>query len=276
MMFRSVTNTERRMQKYGVSALRLRTTLVAAPTTNNISTEPQEEGRVVALKRFCARIGKKMCLISDASQTRNHRFEISPSRSIISNQMTSQKGAVLRMAFGYAGAWFLTWTPFFVQVVSSFAAVTRSNLPPAGTVVIFVAWTTPLQGFFNFVVFMAPKVRTARMLAKRGGGRTYTSSSDNNNQNQQHLAAWCQALYMAYMDRGRHLDDRNMITNNYVERRSLWAKVTKISQTFRIIFERMNSFTVATSSRYTRSPEVAETNECVESGMGERSADASP
>jgi hypothetical protein len=39
-----------------------------------------------------------------------------PSRSTKSNKMKTQKRAVLNMAFGYAGAWFLVWTPYFAII----------------------------------------------------------------------------------------------------------------------------------------------------------------
>jgi hypothetical protein len=126
----------------------------------------------------------------------------------------------------------------------------------------FSASTTPLQGFFNFVVFMAPKVRTTRTLAMRGAR---TDSSNNNNQNQ-HLT-WRQAFYKAYMDRGRRVKDRNMRNNNRAEGRKIRAAGRKISETFRTIFERTQSFTRSTITR--TSTEVAD----LESGV--RSAAAS-
>ena len=105
-----------------------------------------------------------------------------------SNTMRSQKRAVLNMAFGYSMAWLLVWIPF---IISNFLLKSRSP---------HMAFLTPLQGFYNFVVFMAPKVRTTRMMAMRRA-----RSSNNMNQNQQHLT-WRQAFYKAYMDRGRSID----------------------------------------------------------------------
>jgi uncharacterized membrane protein len=203
MMYRSVTKIENRVQKYGVGSLRLRTT-PAAPTNTSSSADQQEaRGFVLKLKK----IVKYLCQA-------NHRFAMwcfrcppcagnagcydpeMPSRTIRSNKMASKKRAVLQMAFGYAGAWFLVWSPYFVRIV--FLIVTKSE---PDTVVILMAFMGPLQGFFNFVVFMAPKVRTTRTTAMQGAR---TDSSNNNNQNQ-HLLTWRQAFYKAYMDRGRPL-----------------------------------------------------------------------
>jgi hypothetical protein len=208
LMVRSVTKVEEQLQKYGVNALRLRTTVVAAPTTNNNSAD-QQEARGFALQtnhRFarccfpCPFAGNAGCYDPER-----------PSRTTKSNKMASQKRAVLQMAFGYAGAWLLVWTPFFVYVV--FLNVT---IFVPDTVVIFSGCMSPLQGFFNFVVFMAPKVRITRTTAMLGV-RTDTSS-DNNNQNQQHMT-WCQAFNKAYMDRGRRLEDRNMNNNDCIDGR---------------------------------------------------------
>jgi hypothetical protein len=146
-----------------------------------------------------------------------------------SNHMTSQKRAGLNMAIGYAGAWLLVWTPYFVPIIS-WIVVPNSVLLDT-VLVIFVASTLSLQGFFNFVVFMAPKVRTTKMMYIR---RARTDlSGNNNNQNQQHLT-WCQAFYKAYMHRGRRLEDGDLRTNNLTERMtSLRATVRKISEIFR-------------------------------------------
>jgi hypothetical protein len=203
--------------------------------------------------------------MSDASQT-NHRFALCclpcpacaenadcddperPSyRTTKSNKKTSKKRrAVLNMAVGYAGAWLLTWTPFFVNI--AYKIVTKS-VPD--NVLIFSSCMTPLQGFSNFLVFMAPKVRTMRTMAMRGGS---TRSSENNNQNQQHLT-WCQAFYKAYMSR-QGLEDRNMRNNNRAKRRSTIFR--KINGTFRSSIIRMKSFTA--SAIKTPSPEVIDTN----------------
>ena len=260
-MFRSVTKIEKKMQKYGVNALRLRTTL-AAPTTTNNSTD-QQEARDLGLK--LKEIVKYLCQA-------NHRFAMfcfqcppcagnagrhdpdRPSRTTKSNKMATKKRAVLQMAFGYAGAWLLVWAFYFVAVVNR-----------TYTLWIFQSAMIPLQGFFNFVVFMAPKVRSTRTSAMR---EARADSSDNNNQQQQQLR-WCQAFYKAYMDRGRRLEDRNMRTNNRRERRDIMAAMMKIGETFRNIYERMKPLKWL-SIRRTSSLEVAD----LESGG--RSAAATP
>jgi hypothetical protein len=233
MMFRSVAKIEKKMEQYGVRALRFRATLVAAPTANNNSTNQEEErGFAVTLKK----LGKYLCSRADATSQTNLRFPCAgrydperPPCTTKCNKMKTKKRAVLYMAFGYAGSWLLVWAPFFVQIV--FLIVTKSY---NDTVLIVTSSMTPLQGLLNFIVFMAPKVRTTRTMAMRGA----RTSDDSNQQNQQHLT-WCQAFYKAYMDRGRRLEDRNMRNNNRTERRNIKATGRMKGGTFRTMFERM-------------------------------------
>ena len=196
-MFRSVSNIEKQMQKYGVRALRSRTAL-AAQTTNTNSTDHQEAtGFGLAFK--IKELGKYLfCFTADASQM-NHRFAICYFRclfaddqeklslpSIKSNKMKTQKRAVLRMAFGYAGAWLLVWSPFFFQQIVSM--IFKKSV--SDTVKILTNFMIPMQGFCNFFVFMAPKTRNTRMMIMRRG-----RIQDQN-------LTWCQALHKAYMFRG--------------------------------------------------------------------------
>jgi hypothetical protein len=279
-MFRSITKIEKQIQKYGVSALRgLRRTRTPAAPTNNDNSIHQHEASYFANK--FRKLRKCLCLLMTDTSQRNHRFPIlfflcpcageagcdDPEsrqlRRTKSNQMASQKRAVLYMAYGYAGAWLLTWSAHFVSIIIFFA----KSYPP-DIALIFMSWMAPLQGFFNFLVFMAPKVRTTRTLAMRWAR---TDSSDNNNQNQQHLT-WCQAFYRAYMDRGRRLEDRNMRSNNRTERRIATAIVKKINEAFPVFFKRIKSVT-SSAIRRTSSPEFTETNEeCLESGKSAAAA----
>ena len=198
-MFRSVTNIEKQMQKYGVSALRFRTSL-AVPTANTNSADQEREAISFAGKM--EKLGQCLCLKGLAACC-FQRPRLPSRMATKSNKMTSQKRAVLHMAFGYTGAWLMVYTPYYVNV--AFLLVTKSY---QDNLVHLVASTIPLQGFFNFLVFMAPKVRNARKMTMRRG----RISDNDNNRNQQHLP-WCQAFYKAYMSIGR-LEDRNMRNNN--------------------------------------------------------------
>ena len=99
------------------------------------------------------------------------------------------------MATGYALAWTLVWIPFMIVVFIHESHATT----------ILNACLTPLQGLFNFLVFMSPKVRSAKQ--PRRGNKNLT---------------WRQAFIKAYMSRGerrragRNLSSVNTRTGNRV------------------------------------------------------------
>jgi hypothetical protein len=68
IMFKSVSNIEKKMQKYGVGSLRLRTTMVAQAANIN----PHHEARGFAGKM--KKLSKYLCLKTDASQTNRRCF----------------------------------------------------------------------------------------------------------------------------------------------------------------------------------------------------------
>jgi hypothetical protein len=71
---------------------------------------------------------------------------------------------------------------------------------------IFLACTNPLQGLFNFLVFMSPKVRNAKR-PRRGENLT-----------------WRQAFIKAYMSRGeRRKTGRNLSSGNSTRTGGSWA-----------------------------------------------------
>jgi hypothetical protein len=203
-MFRSVAKIEKRMKKYGVGSLRLRATLTAQ-TANNL------ESRDFTLK--LKKMGKSLfaiCCFRCPPRAGDDRDPEGLTRSTKSNSMNSKKRAVLYMAVGYAVAWLLVFCPFFVLVVSMI--VSPNNV--ADSLNIFISAVSPLQGFFNFAVFMASKVRNVRTMSMRRGA--ITASSDDNDKDQ-HLT-WCQAFCKAYTSR-RGLEDKNMRNNNLTERK---------------------------------------------------------
>jgi hypothetical protein len=179
-MYRSVCKVEKLMQNYGVSALRLRTT--PAPAAD----QQEERGFAIKMRKF----GKYLCCRYEDAGTRS-------SRATKSNKMRSQKRAVLHMAFGYAVAWLVVWLPYLVVIFSN----------PPDALVILSQVMQPLQGFLNFFVYMAPKVRISmRMMVLREKNR---SSIQQN----QHFT-WRQVFVKAYMSRGA----KNTRHRNYTKR----------------------------------------------------------
>ena len=130
------------------------------------------------IKRFC------MCMIPRCL----HRDE-QPRPISRSNRATSQKRAILHMAAGYALAWTLVWIPFMIYFF----------LPHESYELYILATSlVPLQGLYNFLVFMSPKVRSAKQ--PRRGEENLT---------------WRQAFIKAYMSRGeRRKTGRNLSSGN--------------------------------------------------------------
>ena len=158
------------MQNYGVSILRLTTTRPGRGNRGNSTRDAsndQHDGVMCRVKRFC------MGMIPPCIHRRDD--QVPTSRS---NRATSQKRAILYMAAGYALAWAFVCIPFMINffVHESYA-----------TLILHVCLRlclTPLQGLFNFLVFMSPKVRSAKQ-PRRGENLT-----------------WRQAFIKAYMSRG--------------------------------------------------------------------------
>ena len=97
-MYRSVCKVEKKMQNYGVSALRHRTTPL--PTADQL----EERGFAIKMRKF---VSNYLCCRYEDAGTRS-------SRATKSNKMKSQKRAVLlHMAYGYAlAAWLVVWLPY--------------------------------------------------------------------------------------------------------------------------------------------------------------------
>jgi hypothetical protein len=184
LMYRTVSKIEERMRKYGVSSLRLSAQSGSGAgnrgdnaETNSTRSANEQEGIMSRIKRTVF-----MCMIPRCL----HRDDQPPTSR--SNGATSQKRAILHMAAGYALAWAFVCIPAIM--VGLFLRQSYETL-------IFLAFLTPLQGLFNFLTFMSPKVRSAKR-SRRGENLT-----------------WRQAFIKAYLSRGdRRRTGRNLSSGN--------------------------------------------------------------
>jgi hypothetical protein len=154
LMYRSVTKIERKVQKYGVGSLR--------------ASARGDQGLMRRIKRLL--MGVIPCL-HDNDQPPTI---VVNARRRSSTMGASRKRAILYMATGYASAWAFVYLPYIINdfMHESYATgIVRTCL-------------TPLQGLLNFLVFMSPKVRSAKR-SRRGENLT-----------------WRQAFIKAYMSRG--------------------------------------------------------------------------
>jgi hypothetical protein len=174
LMHRSVAKIEKKMKNYGVNALRL----AARSGGNADNTEDQGRGVMDRIKK---RINCLIptCLRRDDDQVASR-----------SNNLTSQKRAILQMATSYVLAWGFVFIPLM------FGLIVRMLLDEFRIPEILIAIFTPLQGLFTFLAYMAPKVRNAKR-----------SKREN--------LTWFQAFIKAYISRGDRRSTRNTsLTSN--------------------------------------------------------------
>jgi hypothetical protein len=211
LMYRSVSKIEQRMRNYGVGALRLKARSGGGNRGNNAATNStQSQGIMSRIKRFF------MCMIPRCLHLRDDQPRPIPR----SNRTSSQKRAILHMATGYALAWAFVFIPFIIYVL----------LHESYATAILNSCLLPLQGLFNFLVFMSPKVRSAKQ-PRRG----------------EHLS-WRQAFIKAYMSRGeRRKTGRNLRSRN--TRTGSMVSLPQSVQRF------VKSILLRTSTRDTRSGE---------------------
>jgi hypothetical protein len=226
LMYRSVSKIEQRMQNYGVNALRLNARSGGGNRGENAETNSAatDQGIMSRVKRSVL-----MCMIPRCL----HRDDQPPTSR--SNRATSQKRAILHMAAGYALAWTFVFLPFMVPFF----------LRQSYELNILAACLTPLQGLFNFLVFMSPKVRSAKQPRK---GENLT---------------WRQAFIKAYMSRGerrrmgRNLNSRNTRTSIRVSlqhvQRSLKSLLSRARSTRETRSNESNAFT--TNQHQSSNPE---------------------
>jgi hypothetical protein len=180
LMYRSVSKIEQRIQNYGVNALRLnaRSRVVGNRGENaETNNSTRVDGVMRRIKRFCMSMIPRCCPRRDDQPPTSR-----------SNRATSQKRAILHMATGYALAWAFVCIPFMIVFFLNQSSYELYKLN---------ACLIPLQGFFNFLVFMSPKVRITKR-PRRGENLT-----------------WCQAFIKAYMSRGeRRRTGRNLSSRN--------------------------------------------------------------
>ena len=195
-MYRSVSKIEQRMQNYGGNALRLNARSRGGNRGKNTETNStrrsanDQQGIMCRVKRLVLMV----CMVPRCL----HRRDGQPPTSR-SNRATSQKRAILHMAAGYDLAWALVFIPFLIPVFL------HQSSP------ILTACLGPLQGLFNFLVFMSPKMRIAKQ-PRRGEKLT-----------------WRQEYYMPRGERrrtaGRNLSSGNSRTaRSRVSSRVSWWK----------------------------------------------------
>eukprot|EP00979_Chaetoceros_neogracilis_P017690 scaffold10266_cov294-Chaetoceros_neogracile.AAC.10 len=145
-MYREVVKNEKKLSKYGIGALRKN-------LGYNQIKDPQSQS-------------------NDASGACNSKNIVSrlkaswvnlwtSRRATRSNNTKKQSRAILHKAMAYSLAYMLTYFFAYVTSVQYWAGYQTSS-----TLRLFVSILCPLQGFFNFLVFIQPKVANIRRKKK--------------------------------------------------------------------------------------------------------------
>ena len=177
------------MQKYGVGALRLRTRSVRLGGVGGNDNKDDSRAPSTMMASIKHSIDQ---ITSSLVGTKKERLSLT-SRS---NQAKSQKRGVVYMATYYCIAWALTFVPYIIF-----------RIYPEKSSMITVGFLNGLQGLYNFIVYLFPKVRNAKVI----GGIT-----------------WSQAFKKAWTSRG---DDAMLSRNSMrASRRIRNIKSTSLSQ----------------------------------------------
>ncbi len=176
MIYRCVRNLERKLALYGINiAARARTR--AEVVSNSTNRDPQQSEITTQQKR-----DRRSSLRSfmDWLLSRSNRSQTA-SRS---NNIQSQKRAVMHKAFGYSFGWFLSYGSHMIGLL-----IMLSGQGYPLSLLYVGSIFSPLQGFYNLIIFMLPKIISAKNRSRRGESIT-----------------WWRAFTTAFWSRGK--DDR--------------------------------------------------------------------
>ena len=230
IMYRTVRKIERKMLNYGAGALRLRAQQRQAQVVDDPNAAGGR-GHHTRYSIFIATLKNKLVSICPCMFRNGYASR--------SNNARSQKRAVLYMAMGYSLTWALTWVPYFVVKIGLLTGNSFYNKVNRILPVILL----PLQGLYNLIAYMAPKVRSARN-TKKG------------------KLPWRQAIAKAWMSRGK--EDRAIVARRLTNTASLRQRLTaSIRQHFQGRLSRL-----LPNRKSKRSPALTSTNACVAGGSG--------
>ena len=175
LMYTTVNRIEKRNQSYGVHSLRQRIQQRSSVNDNLID-----------------RLGR-----ASVRTPPNHLSRRDYILSMRLDRASNNKRSIMHMAMGYALTWILTWAPMimYISVPSHFTGFLVSGI-------------SPLQGFFNIIVYMAPKVRNAKKSKRQ-------------------KITWPQAIWKVWTSKGDRRVTRGLTRQNATRRVSVRAALRK-------------------------------------------------
>ncbi len=168
MMYRTVLKIERKSARYGVGALRLHVQQDIERVENDSNDDATSTTLTKIMKKIQCFISHRSyslwCFLTCCRYSNNAsnpgaadaavviKTSSKDTKSTISTKKrVSRKKSILQIASGYVAAWVIIWVPGMVPLF--FLSVET---------LIVSSLLVPLQGLFNFMVFMSPKVRAAK------------------------------------------------------------------------------------------------------------------
>ena len=196
-VYRTIRKIERKMLNYRAGALRLR--------AHQRHAQAVDDPNVAAIGRsiFFERLKSKLVRICPCVFRNDNASR--------SNNARSQKRAVFYMAMSYSLTWALTWIPFYLYCMNP-------DINHAGNKFMHILSVIflPLQGLYNLVVYMSPKVRNARN-TRRG------------------KLSWRRAISKAWKSKGEK--DRAIVgrrrTNSSSLLQRLWSRLSRFVERMR-------------------------------------------
>mmetsp|Transcript_2387 Transcript_2387/g.2888 ORF Transcript_2387/g.2888 Transcript_2387/m.2888 type:complete len:567 (+) Transcript_2387:45-1745(+) len=182
IMYRSVSKIEQKMQNYGVNTLRItQDDIKGSNKEDDTSTDNRRYSVIGRIKTVLINI-ISCCCCCCYSSILHHQCRRPPKQRL--NRLKSSKREILYRGTGFVMAWALVFIPMIIGITFDMVSSPQQTLYKAGHII--VAITTPLQGLYNFLAFMAPKVRATIQSRARKNERSN----------------WCEAFYTAYTSRG--------------------------------------------------------------------------
>ena len=148
VMYRTVLKAERNAQRNFAKSMRVPTHFRGVEALE--ADHPEGPRTVTKASIF----GKVLYKITNIREKRKEPAEVKLPKSW--NKAATKKRAILVMATGYSLAWFLTYAPYI-----SYHMI--ANQTTSVTLGLF----NPLQGFYNLIVYLYPKV-AGKMKSRRG------------------------------------------------------------------------------------------------------------
>ena len=187
MMYRTVLKIERKAARYGVNTLRLHVQKARERAENDSNEDSTPPPNVIGKIRDCKSscwsfsLGHLLTCCRNSNNADRDSARTGMRRSPRSKKRVSRKKSILHIASGYVMGWALVWVPALMAL-----------LLPQGSAIhsIIASLLNPLQGLFNFLVFMSPKVRATKK-PRRG--------AQNGN------LSWYGAIIKSYTSRGEKI-----------------------------------------------------------------------